>query len=407
MARFTYTAEKNDGEVYKGSADARDRFELYETIRKEGAHLLRLEESGGGSSFFSMDELNRRFGRIPTQEKILFARNMGSMLQAGLPLSRVLAVIERQTKNLKFKAMIGEISGDVRHGLTLHDALQKHVQTFSQLMVAMVRAGEEGGDLATALMTTSDQLERSNELKKKIRGAMIYPSIILVAIFVIAAVMMVTVIPTLSKTFEEMHATLPLSTQFVVGTSNFIITHVFLSAGILMAVIAFFYTLLRLKSTKRARDFMFLNMPLIKESVREVNAAYTSRTLATLISAGVDVLTALDISSEVVQNTYFREVLKEAQKKVTQGEPLSSTFMKHEDLYPAFVGEMMAVGEETGKTGEMLMRLAKYYEEEVDRKMKNMSTIIEPILMLFIGTGVGFFAVSMITPIYQISQHVQ
>lgn len=407
MARFNYTAEKNDGEIYKGTAEAKDRFDMYEMIRREGGHLLRLEESKGGLDFLSMDGLNRRFGRIPMQEKILFARNMGSMLQAGLPLSRVLAVIERQTKNVRLRDVVAEIAQDVHHGLTLHDALQKHVEIFSGLMVAMVRAGEEGGDLASALITTSEQLERASELKKKIRGAMIYPSIILIAIFVIAGVMMVTVIPTLSKTFEEMNATLPLSTQVVVGTSNFITSHIFLSAGILVAVIAFFYVLLRMQATKRTRDYIFLNMPFIKQSVREVNAAYTSRTLATLVSAGVDVLTALDITGEVVQNTYFREVLKEAQKKVTGGEPLSVTFMKHEDLYPAFVGEMMAVGEETGKTGEMLLRLAKYYEEEVDRKMKNMSTIIEPVLMLFIGTGVGFFAVSMITPIYQISQHVQ
>jgi type II secretory pathway component PulF len=160
------------------------------------------------------------------------------------------------------------------------------------------------------------------------------------------------------------------------------------------------------KATKRIRDKIFLSMPLISQNVREVNAAYTARTLATLVSAGVDVLTALDIAGEVVQNTYFREVLAESKKQVTQGQPLSVTFMKREDLYPAFVGEMMAVGEETGKTGEMLLRLAKYYEEEVDRKMKNMSTIVEPLLMLLIGGGVGFFAVSMITPIYQISQHI-
>lgn len=407
MTRFNYTAEKNEGETYKGSIEAKDRFELYEIIRREGGHLLQLEESGGGAGFFSMEALNKRFGRISAQEKILMVRNMGAMLQAGLPLSRVLSVVERQTKNIRLRDIISQVSADVRHGLTFHDALQKHVDTFSGLMVAMVRAGEEGGDLASALITTSEQLERSNELKKKVRGAMIYPSIILIAIFIIAAVMMVTVIPTLSKTFEEMNATLPLSTRVVVGTSNFVTTHVFLSSAILAAIIGGLYTLLRLQSTKRARDYMFLKMPLIKESVREVNAAYTSRTLATLVSAGVDVLTALDICGEVVQNTYFRDVLKQARKEVTQGQPLSVTFIKNEDLYPAFVGEMMAVGEETGKTGEMLLRLAQYYEDEVDRKMKNMSTIIEPLLMLFIGAGVGFFAISMITPIYQISQHVQ
>ncbi len=166
------------------------------------------------------------------------------------------------------------------------------------------------------------------------------------------------------------------------------------------------FTGLKSEKGKIAFGWLFLHLPAIGTMTREVNAARTARSLASLISSGVDLLTALDITKDVVQNSYFQEVVLEAKKAVAQGEPLSSVFIKHEKLYPAFVGEMMAVGEETWQTADMLKNLAVYYEEEVSRKTKDLSTIIEPVLMLFIGAAVGFFALSMITPIYQVTQNI-
>ena len=218
--------------------------------------------------------------------------------------------------------------------------------------------------------------------------------------------MMIVVVPPLAQTFAEMNAELPGSTQVVIGISNFLVNNTLLAIGSIVGIIALFYVGVRTPAGKRVGDFVFLHTPLIGEMVREVNAARTSRTLASLITSGVDVITALDIVHEVVQNTYFREVLVAAKTGVGQGEPLSAAFVRREDLYPPFVGEMMAVGEETGQTSEMLKRLAVFYEEEVDRKTKDMSTIVEPFLMVVIGGAVGFFAVSMITPIYSLSQTI-
>ena len=328
------------------------------------------------------------------------------MLKAGLALSRALSVIERQTRNGRFKQAVADIGSAVRHGDTLHAALAKFPRIFSKLMTAMVRAGEEGGDLSSSLITVSDQMERASDLKKKIRGALIYPTIIIIALVGIGTVMMIEVVPTLSATFKELHADLPTSTRFVIGLSDFLSEYT-VFAGVMFAVcILGVYAGLKTRRGKRAMDFVLLHMPLLSEMVKEVNAARTARTLAALSSAGVDVLTGLEITREVVQNSYYQDVLAAAAKNVGQGQPLSATFMRNENLYPVFVGEMMSVGEETGQTAEMLKQLAEYYEMEVDRKTKNMSTIIEPILMVFIGAAVGFFAISMITPIYQISQNV-
>ncbi len=405
MARFSYTAEKAGGEIYKGVAEAKDRFELYGLVRQEGGKILSVEEARSGN-WLDLGGWNISFARITEYEKILFARNLGAMLSAGLSLARALAVMERQTKNKKMAAVVAQVASDVRRGETLHAALAKFPKVFPNLFIAMVRAGEEGGDLPASLSVVSDQMERMSALKKKIRGALIYPCIILIAIFGIGVVMMIEVVPTLAQTFKEMNATLPPTTMIVIGLSDFLVRYTFLALGSMALFVFGIYTIARTANGKKVFEYVFLHLPAIGSIVREVNAARTSRTLASLLSSGVDVITALEITGDVVQNTFFKGVIRDAGKSVGAGEALSVAFVKREDLYPAFVGEMMAVGEETGQVGEMLKRLALFYEDEVDRKTKDMSTIIEPFLMIIIGAAVGFFAMSMITPIYQLSQNI-
>ena len=405
MTRFTYTAEKADGEVYKGIAEAGDRFELYGIVRQEGGKLISVDESGG-RSWLSMSFWNAKLSRISEYEKILMARNLGAMLSAGLALARALSVLERQTKNARMSLVVSEIASSVRRGETLHASLAKFPRVFGKLFVAMVRAGEEGGDLAASLQVVSDQMERMYALKKKVRGALIYPCIILIAIFGIGVLMMIEVVPTLAQTFAEMDAELPASTRFIIGVSNFLVQYTLVALLLVIGGGTLLYFAAHTSWGKRGLEMFFLRLPLIGPMVREVNAARTSRTLASLLSSGVDVITSLDIVSEVVQNSYFQAVIKDAAKGVGAGEPLSKAFVRREDLYPAFVGEMMAGGEETGQVAEMLKRLALFYEDEVDRKTKDMSTIIEPFLMILIGGAVGFFAISMITPIYQLSENI-
>lgn len=405
MAHFTYTAQKNDGEVYKGVADARDRFELYEIIRHEGARILSAEEEGF-HHLWNFSYWNGKITTVPEYEKILFARNLGAMLSAGLSLARALAVIERQTKNARLTAVVSELSGSVRRGETLHSALERFPKVFPKLFSAMVRAGEEGGQLPQSLITVSEQMERMYILKKKIKGAMLYPIIIVIAILGIGSFMMVNVVPTLAQTFEEMNAQLPSSTQAIINVSNFLVNYTVAAIALVIFLGASIFSALRTEAGSRGKDFVFLRIPLIGVIVREINAARTARTLASLLASGVDVITALDITADVVQNSYFKNVIVSAKEAVGKGDPLSASFIRAEYLYPAFVGEMIAVGEETGQLTEMMKKLALYYEDEVDRKTKDMSTIIEPFLMLAIGGAVGFFAVAMISPIYQLSENI-
>ncbi|HUO50336.1 MAG TPA: type II secretion system F family protein [Candidatus Paceibacterota bacterium] len=405
MSRFTYTAEKSDGEIYKGAAEANDRFDLYAIVRKEGGKIISIGQERSGS-WLSISYWNTKMSSIKEYDKVLMARNLGAMIGAGLSLARALSVLERQTKNPKLAAVIEEVGSDVRRGDSFHEALGKHPKIFSKLFVAMVRAGEEGGKLSDALKVISDQMERMYALKKKISGALIYPSIIVFAIIGVGVFMMTSIVPSLAQTFQQMNVPLPNSTKIVIAMSNFLVKYTVWAIVIVVALGMSGFIFLRTKFGKRAFAFVVLQIPVIGELVREVNAARTARTLASLLSSGVDVIGSLEITGEVVQNPFFKSVIEDARKGVSAGEPLSIAFSRNEKLYPPFVGEMMSVGEETGQVADMLQRLAIFYEDEVDRATKDMSTIIEPFLMLIIGVAVGFFAVAMITPIYSLSNSI-
>jgi type IV pilus assembly protein PilC len=245
-------------------------------------------------------------------------------------------------------------------------------------------------------------MEQSYLLKKKIRGAMMYPGIILSVMLVIGVLMMIYVVPTLTGTFKELKVALPASTQFILNISNFIINHTILGLVIVIAVIVGFITLLKTKPGKRGFDWTILKLPVIGSITKETNSARTARTLSSLLSAGVSVVEALGITAEVTQNSYYHDVLKHAEEAIQKGITISSVFAENEKLYPTFVAEMTSVGEETGQLAPMLLELATYYEAVLEQRTKDMSTILEPFLMVVIGAAVGFFAISMISPMYSL-----
>jgi len=404
MAKFTYTAENSDGEVYTSVAEAADRFELYKVVRGDGAKIISVKEDRS-DNIWSFQYWNAKIATVPEHQKIMFARNLGAMLTAGLSLARALSVLERQTRNARLKKVIESLESDVRKGNPFHEAMEKFDNVFSNLFVAMVKSGEESGDLPGALKGIAEQMNQSYNLKKKIRGALIYPVIIVVAIIGIGVLMLTEVVPTLAQTFEEVGADLPASTQALISLSNFLVEHTVISIALLSTFFLILFFVLKTPFGKRAKDKLFISIPLIGTIVKEVNSARTARTLSSLLSSGVDVVTALSITTEVVQNSYFRRVLKDAAVSVQKGEAFAKPFMKNEDLYPPLVAEMISVGEETGALNDMLIQLAVFYEDEVSRKTKDMATVIEPFLMIIIGAAVGFFAISMISPIYSLSEN--
>ena len=405
MPRFHYKAIDVKGEKIEGTVEAVDRFDVYRIVRKEGRNIISVKEEKEGFSFSlsSLSKLNEMIGTVKLSDKIIFTRNMAAMIDAGLTISRALTVMQRQMKNPIFKRTLKQIDDYIRSGSSFSDALRKFPKIFSPLFVAMVHAGEEGGVLGDSLRTIAQQMDRAYTLKKNIRGALIYPTIVIIAMVIIGILMLLYVVPTLSSTFEELGADLPGTTQAVVSISNFIIEHTLLTLGLMALAFGSFVYALHTRIGRRIFEAFILHLPIIKGLVHETNAARTTRTLSSLLVSGVEVIAALKITREVVQNSYYKDVIKLAEKEIEKGGPISKVFLEHDKLYPALVGEIIAVGEETGKLSEMLMQIATFYEDEVAQKTKDMSTIIEPFLMLIIGAGVGFFAMAMIAPIYSLS----
>jgi len=316
-------------------------------------------------------------------------------------------VIERQTRKAKLKDVIHTLVDDIEKGGALSESMTKHPTIFPKIMTAMIRAGEESGTLSDTLSTVSKQMEESVLLKKKIKGAMLYPGIIVTALGIVGALMLVFIVPTLTETFRDMGVELPMSTQIIIGLSDFLIAHTLVALLLIVAGVAGFISAMRTKGGKHLFETVFLKIPVIGEIMREINSARTGRTLSSLLASGVNMLQAIEITRDVVQNSYYQTVLAAAEKNVQDGRPLAEVITRAEKLYPPLVGELIAVGEETGALPDMLEQIAEYYENEVSMKTKNMSTIIEPFLMLIVGGAVGFFAVSMISPIYSLSSTIQ
>lgn len=405
MPKFIISAVTKDKDSYEETIEADDRFAVYREVRGRGDTLVKLKEEGK-RDIFSLSFLTNAIHTVSDDEKVVLARNIAAMLEAGLTSSRALAVMEKQTKNPRLKSILNSLIADVRRGSTLSAALAKFRDVFPALLISMVRAGEESGKLSESLRVVALQMDRANRLKKKIRGALMYPSIVLIAMLGIGVLMLIYVVPTLTQTFDELGAELPPTTLAVIAASNFLSANPLLSLLAMLAIVIGFILAMRTPRGKRASDWVMLRLPVIKGLVMETNAARTARTLSSLLSSGVDVILSISITKDVIQNSFYQAVLAEAEKKVVKGEALSGTFERHQKLYPPLVSEMIAVGEETGRLSGLLKEVAEFYEDSVEQQTKDLSTIIEPFLMLFIGAAVGFFAISMIAPIYSLSNAI-
>ena len=404
MPQYKYKAINTEGKEYEGVKEAPDKFALYRDVKKEGGQVTSATEQKK-NEFFSLSFDSLFKGKVKQHDKIVFARNLSSMIEAGLPITRAISIMQRQSKG-ELKKVLIRLEEEISKGVTLSESMKLFPDVFSTLFISMVRAGEESGNLILALKNISSQMEKTYQLNKKIKGAMMYPAVIFSLMAVIGVLMMVYMVPTLTETFKGLGIKLPLSTRVIIAVSDAMKNYfVFMIAGVVALAGGFYYGL-KTEKGKRMSDFVSLRMPIIGEIVKQVNSARTARTLSSLISSGVDIVVAISVTKEVIQNTYYKTVLADIEQVIQKGELMSAIFLRHEDLYPLFVGEMVSVGEETGKIGEMLAGVAQFYEDEVDQKTKDMSSVIEPILMIVIGAAVGIFAISMLAPTYSLADAI-
>jgi len=322
------------------------------------------------------------------------------MIGAGISLPRALRTLALQTKSKKFKKALLNIAEEITKGKSFSDSLGKHPDIFAELFTSMIKVGEEAGTLEEVLKTLTQQMEREYELKSKIKGAMIYPAVIICAMIGIGILMLIVVVPKLAETFKELNIELPLTTRLVIGLGVFLAKKWYFGILIIIGLFFIFRTILKTKRGKRMVDLLSLKIPIISAIIRKTNSAYTVRTLSSLFASGVPVVRSLEIVSGSLGNIYFREAIAQAVEKVRKGSKLSEALKPYQDIYPLIIIQMIEVGEETGETSDVLGKLADFFEEEVGNATKNLSAIIEPVLMLIIGAVVGFFAISMVQPMY-------
>jgi type IV pilus assembly protein PilC len=398
--QYSYGAKIKDEKVKSGRIEAKTNSEFSKKLNDMGLTIVSAEElkKKKGKNL----EISKILKRVSVVDKMLFTRHLGVMLHAGLSFSRATTVLAEQTNNAFFREVLESIREDIQKGNQLADSLAKYPKVFNDLFVNMIRVGEMGGNLEEVLNILYLQLKKDHELTSRVKGAMTYPAVIIFAMAVIGVLMMIFVVPSLLKIFTETGAELPASTKMIVFISESLQNYgLLILVGFIAFVIAFF-KIIKTKAGKRKFDFILLHLPAIGTIISKINMARFSRTLSSMIASGVSIVQALDIISGTLGNTFYKDSIKDASIQVQKGIALSEIIGKYNRLYYPLMTHMIEVGEETGTLQDTLKQVAEFYEDDVEQVTANLSSIIEPVLMLVIGGAVGFFAISMIQPMYSI-----
>jgi len=407
MPKYLYTAKSiSGGEAKGGEIVGKNENQVAQELRAQGflvTSLKLIEELGDGVQIRFLD----RFITIPLKEKMVFTRNLAVMTSSGLTVSRAIHNLSVQTTNKRFQKILLSVYEDVQAGKQLSEGLAKYPSVFNELFVNMVSVGEISGNLESVLDILALQLEKENDLLSKVRGAMIYPMVIVVAMIGIGILMLTYILPKITQVFVDMEVALPPLTRFLIAFSGFIRSHWIITILIVVGTIVAVRVAAKTDVGRHFLHWLVLRIPVIGNIIVKVNCARFARIYSSLLKSGISVVSALTIVSRTLGNVYYKEVLIQGVEEIQKGTELSKVTEQHPVIFPILVTQIIQVGEETGKTEDVLQRLAEFYEEEVSQITKNMSSIIEPILMLLIGTSVGFFAVAMLQPMYSVLENIK
>ncbi len=396
MKKFTYEArDKATGNIVKSLVQAESESEAAKALTAQGYMPLSIKEEVEGGW------LARFTNRISSKDKIVFSRQLATLIGAGLPLTQSLHTVFEQTANKKMQEIVQEIIADVEGGKTLSSAFGKHPEVFNKIFIALVTAGEASGTLDDALKRIADQQEKDAAMVSKIRGAMVYPGIVLAVMVAVGVFMMVTIVPQVAKLYSDMKKTLPVLTSILIGISNFVINFWWLTLILLALAIFFARQYVRTEAGSRLLDNLKLNMPPFKGMFRRLYMARFTRMGQTLLVTGVPMLDMLAIAAEGVNNAVVAEEITRAAGKVQSGKALSAA-LQIEDYILPMVPQMIKIGEQSGRIDEMMGKTAQAYEDELDEEIQAISTMIEPIMMVILAIFAGVLIGAVLFPIYSL-----
>ncbi len=403
MAVYTYKARTRQGEILEDQLEGSDTMAVAATLRQQGLLVINVKEQS-----VAQKDILEPFKRVKHGDLGVFTRQLSTMINAGLPIVRALYILSEQTTNKKLQDVVVAVRKDVEAGAALSEALEKHPKVFSRLYVEMVRAGEIGGILDGVLLRVADQLEKDQELRRKVRSAMVYPLVVLAFAILTASFMLIFIVPVFARMFEDLGGTLPLPTRIAMAASDILtsIFGVFVYLGMGVAVFVF----LRWKKSEEGRKVwgrVVLKIPFkIGDVVHKVVLARFARTFGTLSAAGVPILQAIEITATSSGNWMTEKALLKSRDAIREGIPLYKP-LEDEPVFPPMVTRMIAVGEETGDIDGMLTKIAEFYESEVDAAVKALTSIIEPLMIVVVGGIVGGIVISMYLPMFKIFELVQ
>lgn len=398
MAFFIYTARDEIGTQHKGRVEATSERDAVGLLREKKLFITSIKLYKQQKSLFSLS----RFRKVTFSDVVRFTRQLSTMITAGLQLPEALNLLRTQAENPAFAEVISRIYRDIEGGGALAASLVKYPQHFSTSYIALIKAGESSGTLDKVLLRLADTLEKNLEFRSKVRSALIYPAIIILAMGIVFVILMVVVVPKLSELYADFGADLPLATRILQGISDFFVYFWWL---IIIVAVVGSQIFIRWKKTKaggKLWDNFVLKLPVFGPLQQQVILVEFTRTLGLLIGVGVHILDALRILTDSTGNMLYHDALADIKKKVEKGAALGVLFSQY-SIFPPILSQMVKVGEETGKLDESLVKLSYYFESDSDQKIKGLTTAIEPLIMIVLGIGVGFIVFSIITPIYNLT----
>lgn len=391
MPQFTYTARDTNGGLKQATIDAPNRDEVIKQLRQQRLNVIKIDE---GSA-----QKKKRLGSIKMRDIVIFTRQFSTMINSGLPLVQALDILANQSENPALKDTTRQVVFDVESGNTVADALRKHPKAFTELYVNMVAAGEAGGILDTILMRLAIFMEKNDALVRKVKGAMIYPGVIMSVAGIAITVLLIFVIPTFASMFASANIPLPLPTRIVIGMSDFLKHYWYIIIAIVAGAV---FSLKRYYATpagKLAIDRLMLKMPVLGDVLRKSAVSRFTRTLGTLISSGVSILDGLEITAKTSGNRVIQDAIMESRASIAGGETIAAP-LKKSQVFPPMVISMISVGESTGGLDEMLTKIADFYDEEVDAAVSGLLSLMEPVMIVFLGVVVGGMVIAMYLPIF-------
>jgi type IV pilus assembly protein PilC len=401
MPAFTYTARALNGDLKSATIEAPNRDEVVAQLRKQRLNVVKIDEAKSAAN-----TTKKKAGKISMRDIVIFTRQFSTMINAGLPLVQALDILAKQSENKALKDVTLAVVFDVESGHTVADALRKHPKAFTELYVNMVAAGEAGGILDTILMRLATFMEKNDALVRKVKGAMIYPGVILSVAGIAIVVLLIFVIPTFERMFASVGLALPLPTRVVIGMSQFLQHYWWaLIVAIVVAINAFkkYYAT---PDGKLVIDRLMLKAPVLGDVLRKSSVSRFTRTLGTLIGSGVSILDGLEITAKTSGNRVIQDAIMESRASIAGGETISAPLQKSA-VFPPMVISMIAVGEQTGGLDEMLSKIADFYDEEVDAAVSGLLAMMEPLMIVFLGVVVGGMVVAMYLPIFDMINAVQ